>query len=59
VIHVRRGWDAVEGEIAPKSRKGRRKVPNPAALRDYLVEHRMESANGKGVRHAAPGAQVR
>ena len=41
VIHVRRGWDAVEGEIAPKSRQGRRDVPIPAVLRDYLLEHRM------------------
>ena len=43
VIHVRRGWDAVEGEIAPKSRQGRRDVPIPAVLRDYLLEHRMSS----------------
>lgn len=41
VIHVRRGWDEVEGEIAPKSRKGRRAVPIPAVLRDHLLEHRM------------------
>jgi integrase len=41
VIHVRRGWDAVEGEIAPKSRQGRLAVPIPAVLRDYLLEHRM------------------
>ena len=31
VIHVRRGWDAVEGEITPKSSKGKRNVPIPAA----------------------------
>lgn len=43
VIHVCRGWDAVEGEIAPKSRQGRRDVPIPAILRDHLVEHRMSS----------------
>jgi len=43
VIHVRRGWDAVEGEIAPKSRQGRRDVPVPAVLRDYLLECRMNS----------------
>jgi integrase len=43
VIHVRRGWDAVEGEIAPKSRQGRRAVPIPAVLPDYLVQHRMSS----------------
>ena len=36
VIRVRRGWDMVEGEIEPKSRKGRRKVPIPAVLRDHL-----------------------
>ncbi|MDP9294059.1 MAG: tyrosine-type recombinase/integrase, partial [Actinomycetota bacterium] len=47
VIHVRRGWDAVEGEIAPKSRQGRRAVPIPAVLRDHLVEHRMSSV-GEG-----------
>jgi integrase len=38
VIHVRRGWDAVEGEIATKSGKDRR-VPIAAVLRDYLDEH--------------------
>jgi integrase len=36
VIHVRRGWDAVEGEIAPKSRTGVRKVPMPSILRGHL-----------------------
>lgn len=43
VIHVRRGWDSVEGEVAPKSRQGRRKVPVPGILRDYLLEHRTAS----------------
>jgi integrase len=38
VIHVRRGWDTVEGEITPKSGKARR-VPIAAALRDHLDEH--------------------
>jgi integrase len=39
VLHVRRGWDMVEGEaIAPKSHQGRRKVPIVPALRDYLDE---------------------
>jgi integrase len=41
VIHVRRGWDTVEGEIEPKSRHGRRRVPIPAVLRDYLLECKM------------------
>ena len=36
VIRVERGWDRVEGEVAPKSRQGRRRVPIPAALRDHL-----------------------
>jgi integrase len=39
VIHVERGWDACEGEIPPKSKQGRRKVPVPAVLRDRLVEY--------------------
>lgn len=43
VIHVRRSWDAKEGFIPPKSKKGIRKVPVPAVLRDHLVEHRMGS----------------
>jgi integrase len=43
VIHVRRGWDAVEGEIEPKSARSRRRVPIPAALRDYLVERRLDA----------------
>ncbi len=38
VIHVRRGWDVVAGEIATKSGKDRR-VPIAAILRDYLDEH--------------------
>lgn len=38
LIDVRRGWDYVAGEIAPKNGTGR-KVPIPAVLRDYLDEH--------------------
>jgi integrase len=38
VIHVRRGWDDVVGEVEPKSRKWTRTVPITALLRDYLVE---------------------
>lgn len=38
VIRVCRGWDAQVGEIATKSRKGR-KVPIASALRSYLAEH--------------------
>lgn len=38
VIHVRRGWDTIEGEIATKSGRDRR-VPISAVLRDYLDQH--------------------
>ncbi len=41
VIRVERGWDDVEGEIEGKTRAARRAVPIPAALRDYLIEHRI------------------
>ena len=47
VIRVERGWDQSEGEIAPKSKQGRRKVPIPAVLRDRLVEYLMRRA-GRG-----------
>jgi integrase len=40
LIRVRRGWDEIEGEIEPKSEKGRRDVPIPGVLRLYLLEHR-------------------
>jgi integrase len=40
VIHVHRGWDAKVGEIPPKSRKGDRKVPILAVLRDLLAEQK-------------------
>ncbi|MGZ4357513.1 MAG: tyrosine-type recombinase/integrase, partial [Gaiellaceae bacterium] len=39
IIHVRHGWDDVEGQIAPKSRKGVRRVPMTADLRLLLLEH--------------------
>jgi integrase len=42
VLHVRRGWDEREGEIAPKSRNGRRKIPVAAVLRDHLDQHLLE-----------------
>jgi integrase len=57
VIHVRGGWDDVEGEIAPKSRKGRRDVLIPAVLRHHLLEHRM-TGTGEGRVFPAP-RQVR
>jgi integrase len=48
VIRVVRGWDQEEGEIAPKSKQGRRKVPIPAVLRDRLDEHLLDApASGR------------
>ncbi len=41
VINVERSWDQKEGLVEPKSIAGRRRVPIAAALRDYLVQHRM------------------
>jgi integrase len=43
VIHVSRGWDDKEGPVAPKSRKGARKVPIAAVLRDFLDEHKLRT----------------
>jgi integrase len=43
VIHVEDNWDRLAGRVDPKSRKGRRRVPIPAGLRDVLTEHRMTS----------------
>jgi hypothetical protein len=39
VIRVERGWDDGEGEVPPKSKQGRRKVPIRAVLRDRLLEY--------------------
>ena len=47
LIHVRRGWDCIEGEIEPKSRQGRRRVPVPAALRDHLDQHLLAHEGGQ------------
>jgi integrase len=48
VIRVERAWDAKEGPIAPKSKAGRRKVPIPAILRDFLDEHRLRTSWTEG-----------
>jgi integrase len=40
LIHVRHGWDDVEGEIDPKSAKGTRDVPVAGVLRLFLLEQR-------------------
>jgi integrase len=49
VIHVERSWDAKEGAVGPKSRAGRRTVPIPAVLRDYLVERKLSSGRHVGL----------
>jgi integrase len=49
VIHVERSWDAKEGVVGPKSRAGRRTVPIPAALREYLVEHKLRLGRHVGL----------
>lgn len=38
LIHVRKGWDQVEGEIEPKSEAGLRDVPLLAVLRVFLED---------------------
>lgn len=48
VIHVRRGWDDVEGEIEPKSRKGERRVPIGATLRPFLLAHKARTGRRDG-----------
>jgi integrase len=48
LVRVERGWDRHEGEVAPKSRQGRRKVPIPAVLRDRLAEYLIDApASGR------------
>jgi len=48
VIHVRRGWDILEGEISTKSGR-ERKVPISATLRDYLDQHLLTIAWSEGL----------
>ncbi len=47
VICVERGWDMLEGEIPPKSRQGRRKVPIAAVLRDHLDQQLLTTEAGR------------
>ncbi len=49
LIHVRRGWDPADGEIALKTRSGRRKVPIISALRDHLIDHRLRTGRSEGL----------
>src|SRR5204863_91708 len=56
VIRVSRGWDAKEGEIAPKSRKGERETPILALLRDDLIE--LKASTGRGGRDFVFGSRA-
>jgi integrase len=58
-IRVERGWDEVEGPIAAKSQKGKRTVPIPAALSDYLRELRADSWTEGFVFGRSPEASLR
>jgi integrase len=46
VIRVQRGWDPMEGEIAPKSVRGTRTVPIAGVLRNHLTDHWMRGGTG-------------
>ncbi len=43
VLHITRGWDQNEGEIAPKSRAGTRDIPIYRPLRAQLTQQRLRS----------------
>jgi integrase len=47
LIHVRKGWDQVEGEIEPKSEAGKRTIPLLAILRE-LLEEQLERTGRSG-----------
>ena len=49
VIRVERSWDIKEGPVEPKSRAGRRSVPIPAVLRDYLIAHKLRLGRSTGL----------
>jgi integrase len=50
VIRVERSYDPKEGVYTePKSEAGKRTVPIPAALRDYLIEHKLRSGRSEGL----------
>jgi integrase len=49
VIRVERSWDVKAGPIEPKSHAGRRSIPIPSVLRDYLIEHKLRSGRSEGL----------
>jgi len=50
VIAVSRSWDEKEGPVAPKSRKGTRRIPIPASLRKHLLAEDAHRARWGGPR---------
>lgn len=48
-ISVERSWDEKDGAIEPKSAAGRRTVPIPAVLRQYLIAHRLRGGRTEGL----------
>jgi integrase len=70
ILRVERSWDDRAGPVAPKSEKGRRKVPIPRVLGDperpgYLIEQRIRTVDperlvfGKGDRAFSPTTVAR
>jgi integrase len=49
-IRVQRSWDEGSGALVqPKSQGGRRRVPIPAVLREYLAKHRIATGRAEGL----------
>ena len=43
IIEVRESWDPKEGAIEPKTRRSRRRVPVPSALRGFMLDLRQRN----------------
>lgn len=54
IIRVRRGWDALQGEIDTKSRQTR-KVPIASALRGHLAAHLLRTGRRDGLMFGPDG----
>jgi integrase len=48
VVHVRRGWDRLEGLVDLKSRAGRRDLPLCGVARRYLMAHLVRTGRREG-----------
>ena len=49
VIRVERSYDRKAGFVEPKSRAGRRTVPIPAVLREFLIAHKLRAGRSDGL----------